>query len=52
VAKPIGFHVTQYRDRKQSRRPHRPIGLLELAGELVGATTLRVRPTPERPLSP
>jgi hypothetical protein len=28
-----GLHVTQYRDRKQSRRPHRPVGLLELAGE-------------------
>jgi hypothetical protein len=26
-------HVAQHRDREQSRRPHRPIGLLELAGE-------------------
>jgi hypothetical protein len=32
----IGLHVGQDRDRKQSRRPHRPIGLLELAGETGG----------------
>ena len=29
----IGLRVAPYRDREQSRRPHRPIGLLELAGE-------------------
>jgi hypothetical protein len=33
VRETIGLHVAQYRDREQSRRPHRPIGLLELAGE-------------------
>jgi hypothetical protein len=32
----IGRHVAQRRDREQSRRPHRPIGLLELAGEARG----------------
>ena len=33
VRQAIGLHVAQDRDREQSRRPHRPIGLLELAGE-------------------
>jgi len=33
MREPIGFHVAQYRDREQSRRPHWPIGLLELTGE-------------------
>jgi hypothetical protein len=33
VRETIGLHVAQYRDREQSRRPQRPIGLLELAGE-------------------
>src|SRR6202040_2066683 len=33
VRQAIGLHVAQHRDREQSRRPHRPIGLLELAGE-------------------
>src|SRR5215831_3853301 len=29
-----GLHVAQCRDRKQSRRPHWPVGLLELPGEV------------------
>ena len=33
MAEAIGLHVAQHGDRKQSRRPHRPIGLLELTGE-------------------
>jgi hypothetical protein len=33
VRQAIGLHVAQHGDREQSRRPHRPIGLLELAGE-------------------
>ncbi len=33
VRQAIGLHVPQHRDREQSRRPHWPIGLLELAGE-------------------
>jgi hypothetical protein len=33
VGQAIGFHVAQHRDHEQSRRPHRPIGLVELAGE-------------------
>jgi hypothetical protein len=52
VRQPIGLHVAQNRDREQSQRAHWHIGLLEPAGELVGATTLWVRPTPERPVSP
>src|ERR1700737_3498247 len=27
------YHVAQYQDREQSRRPHWPVGLLELARE-------------------
>jgi hypothetical protein len=55
-------HVPQYRDHEQSRRPMAhphpnppPLageGREGAAGRLVGATTLRVRPTPQRPLSP
>src|SRR5438094_7006167 len=42
-------HVAQRRDCEQSRRSHRPVGLLELAC----ATTFRVHSTPEGPrLSP
>jgi hypothetical protein len=33
VRQPIGLHIAQYGNREQSRRAHRPIGLLELAGE-------------------
>jgi hypothetical protein len=33
VRQAIGLHVAQYRNPEQSRRAHRPIGLLELAGE-------------------
>src|SRR5260370_1076292 len=33
VREPIGLRVAQDRDREQSRRSHRPIGLLELAGK-------------------
>ena len=33
VREPMGLHAAQHRDREQSRRPHRPIGLLELARE-------------------
>ncbi len=33
VRQAIGLHVAQDGNREQSRRPHRPIGLLELAGE-------------------
>jgi hypothetical protein len=29
----IGLDVAQDRDREQCRRPHRPIGLLELTGD-------------------
>jgi hypothetical protein len=32
----LGLQVAQDRDREQSRRPHRAIGLLELAGEARG----------------
>src|SRR6266436_3893925 len=52
VRQAIGLHVTQDRNREQSRRPHRPIGCSNGPARLVGATTLRVPPTPERPLSP
>jgi hypothetical protein len=61
-----GYFAAHSRYREQSRRPHRPAPTLTLprlrplAGEegrgspatLVGATTLWVRPRPERPLSP
>jgi hypothetical protein len=56
-------HLAQHGNREQSRRPHRPTPTLPspacggglgrgLPARLVGTTTLRVRPTPERPLSP
>jgi len=62
VREPIGLHVAQYRDREQSRRPHWPTPTLTLPrlrrregrglpARLVGAVTLRMRPTPKRPLS-
>ena len=40
MAQAIGLHVTQRRDREQSRRPHWPIGLLKLAGEARGCDDL------------
>ena len=33
VRETIGLHVAQHGNREQSRRPHWPIGLLELAFE-------------------
>jgi hypothetical protein len=33
VGQAISVHVPKHRDRQQSRRPHRPIRLLELVGE-------------------
>jgi hypothetical protein len=36
VRQAIGLHVAQHGDREQSRRPHRPIGLLELARKADG----------------
>ena len=52
-------HVAQQRDREQNRWPTPTLTLPRKRGRegrgparLVGATTLRVRPTPERPLSP
>jgi hypothetical protein len=36
VDETIGLHVAPYRDREQSRRAHRPIGLLELARKAGG----------------
>ena len=44
VRRAIGFHVAQYRDRKQSRRSHWPIGLLELAGEARGCDDIAGAP--------
>ena len=46
VRQAIGLHVAQYRDREQSRRPHRPIGLLELDGDrrLAGGARVLCRP--------
>jgi hypothetical protein len=36
VCETIGLHAAQHGYREQSRGPHRPIGLLELAGEAGG----------------
>jgi hypothetical protein len=52
VRQAIGLHVAQHRDREQSRRPHWPIGLLELAREARRRDDIAGAPTPERPLSP
>jgi hypothetical protein len=42
----IGLHVAQHGNREQSRRPHRPIGLLELAGEAGGRHDIAGAPDP------
>jgi hypothetical protein len=47
--------LAEQRDREQSRRPHWPMGLLELTGDAHrrrDVAMLRARSTPERPLLP
>jgi hypothetical protein len=44
VRQAVTLHVPQDRDREQSRRPHWPIGLLELAGEAGGCDDIAGAP--------
>ena len=44
VHQAVGLHVAQYRDREQSRRPHWPIGLPELADEAGGCCDIARAP--------
>jgi hypothetical protein len=46
VRQAIGLHIAQDRNREQSRRPHRAIGLLELAGKDRGGRDIAGAPDP------
>jgi hypothetical protein len=48
VRQAIGLHVAQDRNREQSRRAYRPIGLIELAGEAGGCCDIAGAPDPMR----
>jgi hypothetical protein len=47
VRQAVGLHVAQYGNREQSRRTHRPIGLLELAGDAGGRDHITGAPNAE-----